>query len=329
MARDADKNNQLRGLRLTTLNGNLKILGKLPRNDFEDLVRLNVPQSSSLNVAVTRIARRNNVNVELFTYRRPFNQVVRQIGGIDFRKLTTRQRNANLQRIAAGTRPSNRDENVDVTVNPGEVLLRFFRPSGTGTNFTSDITATPIAVPSPTPGPGGPIPGPGPTPGPGPIPGPGPTPGPGPIPGPTPVVITQLPANNSTTGQLAAGTTDQLFRATFASPGDYLFSLKGLNADANLEIRDADNTTVLRTLANAGTTQERAILPALAAGNYILRVFRAPGNVAATNFSLSAEQQNDNASNVQGNPSDLGGLPPNIARSNYVVAGGLVVSRLL
>ena len=136
------------------MNGSLKVLGKLPQNDFEDLVRLDVGQRSTLDLSVTRIARRNNVNVEVFTYKRPFNQVVRQIGGIDFRRLTSRQRNTNLQRIASGTRPGNRDENISTSVDAGEILVRFFRPSGSGTNFTSDIAITPITVPGPNPTPG-------------------------------------------------------------------------------------------------------------------------------------------------------------------------------
>ena len=297
MARDADKNNQLKGLRLSTLNGSLRIAGKLPKNDFEDLVRLNVSQSSDLKIDVSKVAKGNKVNLEVYTYKKAFNQVVKQIGKTDFRSLTSKQKNANLQRIATGS------QSISTTLdNGGEVLLRFFRPSGSGTNFTADISATTIVVPGPNPDPGLP---------------------PGPGPGPVPIPVTPLPASNSTTGQLEVGTTEKRYLATLSTAGDYQFNLTGLSADADLQILASNNATVLKTVAIGGTAQERVILPSLQAGSYVLRVSRGTGNAAATNFSLNATLLTDSVSNVQASPQNLGTLSSTLNSTNYVVAGGL------
>ena len=81
----------------------------------------------------------------------------------------------------------------------------------------------------------------------------------------------------------------------------------------------------MRTLTNSGTVAERAILPSLAAGNYILRVSRAASNADPTNFSVNVLALADNGSNNEASPTDLGtlpNLPGVITRSNYVVAGG-------
>ncbi|WNZ23414.1 hypothetical protein HJG54_11475 [Leptolyngbya sp. NK1-12] len=327
MARAAggDRDSRLNGASVIDLN--TVVSGRFPRKDLDDLVRLNVSQRSSFSLTLTGIAKRNNVDVELYRLIRPVGDVLKSIGKIDFRRLKARERNANFQLVAASRRGGNRAESITTELDASEYFIRFLKRQGNNTRYVATLAGSPIAGPNPGPNPG-PIPGPNPGPNPGPIPGPnpGPIPGPnpGPIPGPSPVPVVPIPGT-STSGQLSSNEFEKRYSIDVGR-GDYQFTLSGLSGDADLEILSADGKTKFKSSLNSGTEAERLIQP-LEQGKYIARVFRKTAGTTPISFRLNYAKQTDTVRNTEATATDLGTLgttntPPKIDRLNYVVANG-------
>lgn len=324
-AAGGDRDSRLNGARVVGLNGTIS--GGFPRRDLDDLVRLNVSQRSSFDLKLSGIARRNNVDVQVYRFTRPVNDVLKSIGKIDFRKLKARQRNTNFQLVSQSIKGGNQDESISTELDTGDYFVRFLRKQGNNTKYVAVISGSPIPGTGPIPGPGpGPSPGPGPIPGPG--PGPGPSPGPGP--GPTPIPVTPLPSSNATTGRISNSETEKRYSIDVGT-GDYQFNLTGLGADADLQLLSADGNTVLKSSNGTGTAAERMIQP-LDGGKYVLRVFRKAGSNAETNFTLNFAKLTDTIGDAEADATDIGivgaapgtpgGAPPNISKVNYVVANG-------
>lgn len=320
----ADNDSRLRGAKNVGLPSNVR--GNFrARNDLDDLFRLQVNERSSFNLRLSGIARGNNVDVELYRFKRPVAAVLRSIGRIDFRALKPNQRNPNFTRVAASRKGGNQVENIASVLEADNYFIRILRRQGNRTNYSMALTTTPSPVPGPNP-----IPGPNP----GPIPGPNPNPIPGPSPNPdpnTPVPLTPIPLTTpSVTGQLAPTEARKRYSLTIPT-GDFRFKLTGLSADADLEIRSADGNTVIASSLNSGNANEQLIQP-LDAGQYTIDVLRKAGNAANTNFTLNYTKLTDAVKNTEADPTFLGNigapngtpnaLPPNVERVNYVVAGG-------
>lgn len=316
-AAGGDRDSRLNGARVVGLNGSVS--GTFPRNDLDDLVRFNTSERSSFDLKLSGVARRNNVDVQVYQFIRPVNDVLKSIGKIDFRKLKAKDRNANFRLVSQSTAGGNRDEAINTELDTGDYFIRVLRRQGNNTKYVMQLSGSPVT--SPTPGPT-PIPGPTPTPTPGPTPTPTPT--------PTPIPVIPLPSNNTVAAQLNNTTNERRYSINVGS-GDYQFNLTGLNADADLQILALDGSTVLKSSSNTSTTAERIIRP-LDAGKYILRVFRKAGNSSDTNFNLTAAKLTDTIKNTEAEATDLGivgapagtpgGVPPIVVKQNYVVAGG-------
>ncbi|MBF2001618.1 MAG: hypothetical protein IGS38_12945 [Synechococcales cyanobacterium M58_A2018_015] len=336
MARAAgDRDSRLGGARLVGLPTNIS--GRVGRTDLDDLLRFTAPNGrSSFTLNLSGIAKRNNIDVELYRFVRPVNEVLRSIGKLNFRQIRGRDRNRNFQLVAASRSGGNRNESLTVELNstaeaPGEFFVRVLRRQGNNSRYVMTLEATPVATPLPTPGvpvpgvpspdipptPGVPSPSPGvpsPTPG---VPSPSPIPVPTPVPGPPPITI-----NTVQRGTVSNGDPEDRYELNITTAGDYLFTLSGMTADADLEVRSGDGNTVLRASRNTGGNPERLIQP-FDVGKYIVRVFQKPGSGATTNYSLNIGRLTDGIGNTEATARDLGTLGSTpVTQSNYVVTAG-------
>ncbi|HEY9659656.1 MAG TPA: hypothetical protein V6C65_14450, partial [Allocoleopsis sp.] len=85
-----DQDSRLRGAKVVGLNASVS--GAFKGNDFDDLIRLSVSERSSFNLELSKIAKKNNVDVQLYRFTRPVDSVLKSIGKIDFRKLKLKER---------------------------------------------------------------------------------------------------------------------------------------------------------------------------------------------------------------------------------------------
>jgi hypothetical protein len=74
-----DRDSRLRGARAIAVGGSQSLTGRLPRNDFEDLVRFSAGSSASFNLDLTNIAKKNNVDVELYRLKRPASPKIKTL----------------------------------------------------------------------------------------------------------------------------------------------------------------------------------------------------------------------------------------------------------
>jgi ELWxxDGT repeat protein len=324
----ADNDSRLRGAKNVGLPSNVR--GNFrARNDLDDLFRLRVNERSSFNLRLSGIARRNNVDVELYRFKRPVAAVLRSIGRIDFRALRPNQRNPNFSLIAASRKGGNRVDNISTVLEADNYFVRLLRRQGSRTNYVMALTATPTPVDGGgnngggSGGNGGGNDGGGNNGG-----GSGGNGGGngGGVPPLTPIPLTAP----TVTGQLAPTEARKRYSLTIPT-GDFRFKLTGLSADADLEIRSADGNTVVASSFNTGNANEQLIQP-LDAGQYTIDVVRKAGNTVNTDFTLNYTKLTDSINNTVDNPTFLGNigapagtpnaLPPTVERVNYVVAGG-------
>jgi hypothetical protein len=138
----ADNDSRLRGARSVGLPSNTR--GNFrARNDLDDLFRVQISERSSFDLKLNGIARRNNVDVELYRFKRPVADVLRSIGRIDIRALRPRQRNQNFSLVAASRKGGNRPENIASTLEADNYFIRVLKRQGTRTNYSLALTLIP------------------------------------------------------------------------------------------------------------------------------------------------------------------------------------------
>lgn len=147
MAAAGDRDSRLKGAKLVSSNGTIS--GSFKGRDFDDLVRINVGERSSFNLTLTRIAKKNNVDVQLYRFIRPVQDVLKRIGKTDIRQIKAKDRNANYRLVAQSKKPSNKNENIAVDLDQGDYFIRFLRKQGTNTRYVATLTSTAISTPGP------------------------------------------------------------------------------------------------------------------------------------------------------------------------------------
>ncbi|HEY9639804.1 MAG TPA: hypothetical protein V6C57_04935, partial [Coleofasciculaceae cyanobacterium] len=90
----------------------------------DDFYRFRVGDHSRFDLKLSQITKGANVDVELYALKRPWNQVVRQIGNLNFRKLSAAARKVNLQWVNTSKQNRNRDENIVGDLASGEYCIR-------------------------------------------------------------------------------------------------------------------------------------------------------------------------------------------------------------
>jgi ELWxxDGT repeat protein len=307
------------------LNG-AKVLGlptsfgnKVGLKDSDDLFRFSSSDRSSFSLELSGVKKKANVDVELYKFSRPVNDVLKSIGKTDFRKIKGKDRNTNFQLVSASKNGNNSNESIALDLDSGEYFVRVLQKKG-DSNYTLALNSTAIIEPptifeppvdiAPDPGTPGPVINPV-------------TPRPSPIPTPGNSFETAtagtLTAPN--TGKVDSSDPQDYYKFSLAAPGDYQFNLSGLSADANLEVFTSSNTsTPLKSSSNTGTSDEKFIQP-LDAGDYYVRVSKASGTT--TNYSLAVSKRTDLVGDAETDATSLGTLTSAaINRSNYAVTGG-------
>jgi ELWxxDGT repeat protein len=313
----ADKDNRLNGA--SRLSFPINRNNKLGKSDLDDLFRFNLSTSSansSLSLGVSGIKKGANFDVEVYKFQLPDDQVLKNIGKTEFRKIRGGARNSNLQLVGVSRLGGNKSETINNdALADGSYVIRVLRKQG---DSKYKLTASATEIPAPLP-PTPPI-----------IIGPEPQ---QPSPSELRNSITTAPdttiPNGAITGSVSDADTQDYYKVTPTTSGDYLFDLSGASADANLEVISSDQTTALKRSLNAGN--DKAIVPLTAGSTYYLRVFQAStGN--NTGYSLSATQLQDKYSgkyDVASVGSGLGSATSltvtNTAQSltNYVVDQGV------
>lgn len=304
----ADRDSQLRGARLlgSSTRGSLT-----QKTDLDDLYRFNVSNRSRINLQLTGLPRRTNANIEVYRLTRPFGDVSRSIGSIDFRRLRGNQRRGNLQLVAASRQGGNRNELIDTVLDSGDYIVRVTQRQGNPT-YQLSLSNTPIEQPAP------PAPAPAPptdsTPPSAPIPPAAPPPT-----QPAPIPLT-IPTSGSVVGAVNDAAQETVYSFSINTQGDYLFNLSGLSGNADLQIRAADQRTVIRTSDKPGANPEQFI-QTMTPGNYFVRVYQnTPG--VDTSYQLRVNPLTDAVGNEQSTATPIVGLSTTtLTRRNYVGAG--------
>jgi ELWxxDGT repeat protein len=311
----ADRDSQLGGARLL---GSSTRDSLRQKTDLDDLYRFSVSGRSRVDVELSGLARRTNADIELYRLTRPFNDAVRSIGKISFRKLRGNQRNANLQFIGASRRGRNSNELISAELDSGDYIVRVLQRQG-NPRYQLRLSNTPVLLPEVPPVPPAPPEVPPEVPPAPPAPPEVPPVPPAPPGPPAPIPLT-VPTTSPVVGSVSDAAQDTTYSFSVGADSDYLFNLSGLTGDADLQILAADRTTLVKTSANLGANPEQFIQPLLA-GNYFVRVFqKAPGVNA--NYQLTVNPLTDNVSNAQSTATAIAGLSGStLTRRNYVGAG--------
>ncbi|MBI4783718.1 MAG: hypothetical protein HY785_20735 [Oscillatoriophycideae cyanobacterium NC_groundwater_1537_Pr4_S-0.65um_50_18] len=315
----ADKDNRLnRAARLTLPATNRK--DRLGGADLEDLFRFNLNVSSaksSFSLGVAGIKRGANFDVEVYKFKRTDQQVLKSIGKTEFRTIRSGVRSANLQLVGASRKSGNKNEALSIgELANGSYVIRVLRKQGDSAyRLSASATAIPIPPDPNNPDPNNPDPN---------------NPDPN-NPGSTDPLnsITTAPiksiSDGAIIGKVSDTDTQDFYKVTPTTSGDYLFDLSGA-ADVNFEVIAADQATTLKRSANAGN--DKAIVPLTAGTTYYFRVFQAAsGN--NTDYALSATPLTDNFSGKYDNGSGLNSATAltltstSQTLSNYVVDKGV------
>ena len=112
----------------------------------DDFYRFTLGNRGSFDLKLAQIAKGANVDVELYAPKRPWTQVVRQIGKLDFRKLSATARNANLQWIDTSKQTGNTNESIVGDLAPGDYCIRVLQRTGKS-RYRLNLKATPIIPP--------------------------------------------------------------------------------------------------------------------------------------------------------------------------------------
>jgi hypothetical protein len=112
----------------------------------DDFYRFKLGSHGRLDLQLSQIAKGANVDVELYALKRPWNQVVRQIGKLDFRKLSAATRKANLQWLDLSRQPRNAKESIVGDLGPGDYCVRVLQRTGKS-RYRLSLKATAIASP--------------------------------------------------------------------------------------------------------------------------------------------------------------------------------------
>jgi hypothetical protein len=133
------------------------------KSDRDDLYRLKLSNRSRLNLRVSGIQRRANLDVELFTLKGNKQAALRQIGRAEFNTIPLRQLRRYITRVGRSTAVNRQAEAFNRVLEAGEYYLRVYQRSG-DTRYRLRLAATPeLSTPTPAPTP---TPTPAPTPAP-------------------------------------------------------------------------------------------------------------------------------------------------------------------
>jgi ELWxxDGT repeat protein len=306
------------------------ISNRVGPTDPEDLFRFNLSQRRNVSLNLSGLSRRINVDIELYKFVRPVNQITKAVSRVDFRRLRSRDRNANFTFVAASRKGGNQAENLSTTLESGDYLIRVVQRQG---NSRYILRTTDAPVPG-GPGDGGnngnnggggnPIPPEDTTPG----------------NSRARAFNLAVPTEQPQTGGVSDSDPQDYYKLTATNAGDYKFTLSGLDSNASLELLDS-NGNIVKASRNAGFADEALIQPLNAGQEYFVRVLQ-DGGGNNTLYSLNVAALSDRFTgrydNGTGTPIDLNAIndpndpnsPPNLAigttvqlPQNYVVAEGV------
>jgi hypothetical protein len=262
--------------------------------DKNDIYCFTLSSRSDLNLQLSGILPKANIDLEIFSLKGSKSSVLRKIGNIDFSTLKPRDINRNLNRLTSSKLGGRSNEAIDITLDAGEYYARAYHRSGSS-SYNLNFSATPVPIPDPNPptldpnpptlDPNPPTPDPNP-----PTPDP-PTPNP-----PTPVPVDNAPntlatarnlqslsGSSSYTDFVGAVDTDDYYRFDLGVNRDVTLSLSGLSANADIALLDL-NGNVIQSTAATGTTPD-TLSRRLPAGSFYIRVY--PETGADTNYTLN------------------------------------------
>jgi ELWxxDGT repeat protein len=299
--------------------------GKVGRRDLDDLYRVNLSRSGSLDVnlsaivpkkASKQVTKKTRVGVELYKLKRSFDEVASSIGGTDFNQLSASEISDNFELVRSSRARSARRASIALSsLDAGDYVIRIRQNKLEGKYRLSVggslLPEEPIVIPVPDP----PI-----------DPGTPPTDTPAPAGGGNSLATARV-IDFPFTAQGGFVNTDDTqdyyqFTVPTGSSGDYKFDLFGLSADANVEILDVEGK-VLKAAANIGNQSESILLPLDEGRSYYARVSQGSG---ATSYGLSMALLTDNAlGTFAGGASSASLLTPTttlgVVASNYVLDG--------
>ncbi|NJR64321.1 MAG: hypothetical protein HC772_01690 [Leptolyngbyaceae cyanobacterium CRU_2_3] len=320
----ADRDNRLNGASSQSLPINRN--DKLGKQDLDDLFKFSLTAKSSLTLRVSNIKRGANFDVEIYGFK-PDTTIPAKVGRTEFRKLRASDRNRYLTLAGSSRKSGNKAEAIELSeLSAGNYVIRVLQRQG-DSRYRLTTNATVINDGTGGSGTGGTNTGGTDTGGSGTGgSGTGGTGTGGTTPGNTiQTAIDQTVPNTSITGTLSDADTQDFYKVTPTTAGDYLFDLSGTGGDANLEIIGADQSTVLKRGINAGN--EKFILPLAAGTPYYFRVLQA-GSGNTIGYALGVTQLSDTYAGKYDNGNGLGtatalNLATDQNLSNYVVDQGI------
>jgi hypothetical protein len=115
------------------------------KSDTETLYRFNLNQVNKVELLLSGVSKRTDVDIELYMLKRPLVQALGQIGAIDFRRLRSGQRQTYLQWMATSTRLGNRQKRLTMDhLDAGDYVVRVKHRSGKKLRYSLQSTVTPI-----------------------------------------------------------------------------------------------------------------------------------------------------------------------------------------
>jgi ELWxxDGT repeat protein len=298
--------------------------GRVGTRDLEDLYRVNLSRSGSLDVnlsaivprkASKQVARKTRVGVELYRLRRPFDEVVGSIGSVDFSRLDASEISANFELVRASRARSTRRASIALnSLDAGDYVIRVrqnklegrYRLSVGGSLVPEEIVP-PVENPPPAENPP-------------PIENPPPSGGGNSI---ETAVLLPFPFTQQG-GSVNDSDRSDYYKVSVPGAGDYKFDLFNLDANADIQIIRSDGTTLLKSATSPGNQAESILVPLEAEDYYIHVVQGTAGD--ASRYSLNMTALTDAAPGTRGGGDATATLltPPNtfgLVTSNYVLDG--------
>lgn len=236
-------------IRLGVLPSSFNRRNSVSSRDKDDLYSFTLSEPrSSVDIALSGLRARTNVALEVFQLKGRKQQVLRRIGGIDFGRLTTRQRNQSIRSIVRSDRGGNLSESINRNFDAGEYYLRVqYRSGRNRVNYRISGTVNPDAA------------------------------------GESRDTARLITTGNTLFNDFV-GTSDSsdYYRFNVAQFGTTTVSLNNLSADANVRLLDTAGNQIAAS-GNGGTTPE-TITANLARGDYFLEVTPVAG--ASTTYQI-------------------------------------------
>jgi len=131
-------------LRINSRPGKLRDFVSKPA-DPTDLFSFRLRNSSSVNVTLSKL--QSNVNLELYTLKKPRRRTLKQIGGQEFNDLSRRQINRYLSKVAQSKQGGSQNEDITIDLEPGFYYVRVFARQRQGSRYRLRYQANPITDP--------------------------------------------------------------------------------------------------------------------------------------------------------------------------------------